>query len=103
MKWAGPSPVELNQSSRRSIAWLEMYAATVCPSALPRTQDVLKWIPPNTLASAISATTAEKLGNERVPGLISDVTEIAVFSPNVAARIYAAEPLTVECPEGYSG
>src|SRR5215469_10069713 len=60
-------------------------------------------MPPNTLASAISAVAAEKLGKERVPGRISDVTENAVFSPNAAARIYAAEPLTVECPDGYSG
>src|SRR4029077_20272626 len=61
-------------------------------------------MPPNTLASAISATTAEKLGNDRVvPGRISDVIETAVLSPNSAARMYAAEQLTVEWPDGYSG
>jgi hypothetical protein len=32
----------LDQSFKRCIAWLETYAATVCPSALPRTQDVRK-------------------------------------------------------------
>src|SRR5579864_2099369 len=60
-------------------------------------------MPPNTRASAISATTAEKLGKDRVPGRISDVTLNGVSSPNIPARIYAAEPLTVECPDGYSG
>src|SRR5438309_2311925 len=60
-------------------------------------------MPPNTLASAISATAAEKLAKDRVPGRISDMTENAVLSPNAAARTYAAEPLTVECPDGYSG
>jgi len=53
-------------------------------------------MPPNTLASAISATAAEKLGKDRVPGRISDITENAVLSPNAAARTYAAEPLTVD-------
>ena len=60
-------------------------------------------MPPKTLASAISATTAEKLGKLRVPDLTSDVTVRAVLSPNLAANMYAAAPLTVECPEGYSG
>src|SRR5215472_9116132 len=60
-------------------------------------------MPPNTLASAISATTAERLGNDRVPGRTSDVTETGVLSSNAAAKMYAAEPLTVEWPEGYSG
>ena len=60
-------------------------------------------MPPNTRASAISATAAEKLGNVRVPGRTSEVTVNGVLSPNVAPRINAAAPLTVECPEGYSG
>src|ERR1700686_293029 len=60
-------------------------------------------MPPNTLASAISATAPEKLEKDRVPGRMSDVTEKAVFSPNAADRIYAAAPLTVEWPDGYSG
>jgi hypothetical protein len=60
-------------------------------------------MPPKTRASAISATTAEKLGKLRVPDLISEVTVTAVLSPNLAANMYAAAPLTVECPEGYSG
>ena len=38
----GPSLGSLNQSSKRRITWLEAYAATVCPSALPRRQDTLK-------------------------------------------------------------
>ena len=60
-------------------------------------------MPPNTRASAISATAAEKLGNARVPGRTSEVTVNGVLSPNVALRINAAAPLTVEWPEGYSG
>src|SRR5215472_9999940 len=61
-------------------------------------------MPPKTLASAISAVAAEKFGKERVvPGRVSEVAVIGVCSPKAAARIYAAEPLTVECPEGYSG
>src|SRR6266850_7976707 len=60
-------------------------------------------MPPKTRASAISATAAEKLGNARVPGRISDVTVNGVSSPNSAARTKAAEPLTVEWPDGYSG
>jgi Peptidase family M28 len=60
-------------------------------------------MPPNTRASAISSTTAEKLGKDLVPDRTSDVTENAVLSPKIAARIYAAEPLTVEWPDGYSG
>src|SRR5260370_36084660 len=61
-------------------------------------------MPPKTRALAISATASEKLANERVfPGVVSEVTLNAVFSPNAAARMKAAEPLTVEWPEGYSG
>jgi hypothetical protein len=60
-------------------------------------------MPPNTRASAISATAAEKLGNDRVPDLTSDVTVKAVLSPNFLANMKAAAPLTVEWPEGYSG
>ena len=43
LHFSGPAlhPV-IDQSSRRCIAWVETYAATVWPSALPRTQDVLK-------------------------------------------------------------
>src|SRR6266436_7473660 len=63
-------------------------------------------MPPKTRALAISATASEKLANERnFPGVgfVSESTVNAVFSPNAAARINAAEPLTVEWPEGYSG
>ena len=60
-------------------------------------------MPPKTRALAISATASEKLTNERVPGRTSEVTLNAVFSPNAAARMNAAEPLTVEWPDGYSG
>src|SRR6266404_1703561 len=63
-------------------------------------------MPPKTRALAISATASEKLANERnFPGVgfVSEVTLNAAFSPNAAARINAAEPLTVECPDGYSG
>src|ERR1700722_2469173 len=60
-------------------------------------------MPPNTPASAISATPAEKLGNARVPGRTSEVTVNGVSSPNAAASTKAAAPLTVEWPEGYSG
>src|SRR4029077_8234255 len=60
-------------------------------------------MPPKTRASAISATASEKLENVRVPGRTSEVTLNAVFSPNAAARMNAAEPLTVEWPDGYSG
>src|SRR5262252_6230052 len=61
-------------------------------------------MPPKTLASAISAVAAEKLGKERVvPGRISEVNVIGVLSPKMAASIDAAEPLTVEWPDGYSG
>ena len=60
-------------------------------------------MPPNTRASAISATAAEKLANDRVPGRSSDVKVKGELSPNMAARIDAAEPLTVEWPDGYSG
>src|SRR6476619_3340296 len=62
-----------------------------------------KWIPAKTLASAISATAAEKLGKARVPGRTSDVTVNGVASPNSAVRMEAAAPLTVEWPDGYSG
>src|SRR3954465_6082381 len=60
-------------------------------------------MPPNTRASAISATAAEKLANDRVPARSSDVKVKGELSPNMAARIDAAEPLTVEWPDGYSG
>src|SRR5215831_8558465 len=61
-------------------------------------------MPPKTLASAISSVAAEKLGKERVvPGRISEVSVNGVLSPNAAARIDAAAPLTVEWPDGYSG
>ena len=60
-------------------------------------------MPPNTRASAISATTDEKLANERVPGLTSEVTLNDVLSPNLLVSTNAAAPLTVEWPEGYSG
>ena len=60
-------------------------------------------MPPNTRALAISATASEKLENVRVPGRASEVTLNAVFSPNAAARMNAAEPLNVEWPDGYSG
>src|SRR5260370_12734551 len=63
-------------------------------------------MPPNTRALAISATACEKLANERIFagfGFVSESTVKAVFSPNAAARMNAADPLTVEWPEGYSG
>src|ERR1700675_2673987 len=60
-------------------------------------------MPPNTRASAISATVAEKLGKFRVPVQTSDVTLNGVLSPKAVARIYDAAPLTVEWPDGYSG
>src|SRR5258705_1174172 len=60
-------------------------------------------MPRNPLASAIPDTPAEKLEKDRVTARIADVTVNAVLSPNMAARMYAAEPLTVECPDGYSG
>src|SRR6266550_737212 len=60
-------------------------------------------MPPKTRASAISATAFAKLENARVPGRASEVTLNAAFSPNAAARMNAAEPLTVEWPDGYSG
>ena len=60
-------------------------------------------MPPNTRASAISATAAEKLENDRVPGRTSESIVNGVLSPNIASRINAAAPLTVECPDGYSG
>src|SRR5580704_4028578 len=60
-------------------------------------------MPPNTRALAISATVSEKLENDRVPGRTSEVTVNAVFSPKAAERMNAAEPLTVEWPDGYSG
>src|SRR5260370_9073735 len=63
-------------------------------------------MPPKTRALAISATASEKLANERnFPGFgfVSESTLNVVFSPNAAPRMKAAEPLTVEWPEGYSG
>src|SRR5258708_38606827 len=60
-------------------------------------------MPPTTRALATSATASEKLENVRVPGRTSEVTLNAVSSPNAAARTNAAEPLTVEWPDGYSG
>src|ERR1700739_310409 len=60
-------------------------------------------MPPKTRASAISAVAAEKLGTDRVPGRTSEVTVNGVSSPNTAASTKAAEPLTVEWPDGYSG
>src|ERR1700675_2562618 len=60
-------------------------------------------MPPKTRASAISATAAEKLGNDRVPGRTSEMTVNGVSSPNAAPSTHAADPLTVEWPEGYSG
>src|ERR1700729_2628250 len=58
---------------------------------------------PNTLAWAISATADGKLGKNCVPDRISDVTLNGGMSSNMAARMYAAEPLTPECPDGGSG
>src|SRR6266700_1525211 len=60
-------------------------------------------MPPKTRASTISAIASEKLANERVPGRISEVRLKAVFSPNSAERMNAADPLYVECADGYSG
>src|SRR5260221_6561511 len=60
-------------------------------------------MPPKTRASATSDVAAEKLANVRVPGRTSDVVLNAVPSPNSSARMNAAAPLTVECPDGYSG
>jgi hypothetical protein len=62
------------------------------PQHTARTHDFLKWIPPNTRA-LISANAAEKLGNDRAPGLTSDVTVNGVSSPNARARTNAAAPL----------
>src|SRR5271165_6720965 len=70
---------------------------------LPRTQEVRKWMPPKTRASAISATALEKLENERVPGRDSEVTVKEVLSPKMEAKMNAAEPLIEEWAEGYSG
>src|ERR1043166_8538004 len=60
-------------------------------------------MPPNTRASAISDVAPVKLKKLRVPGRTSDVVLNAVSSPNSLASMYAAAPLTVEWPEGYSG
>src|SRR5436190_17662037 len=60
-------------------------------------------MPPKTRASAISATADVKLGNARVPDRTSDVTVNCVSLPNSADKTKAAEPLTVEWPDGYSG
>ena len=61
-------------------------------------------MPPKTRASTISAIASEKLANERVPGRISEVRLKAVFSPNCAETgNNAADPLYVECADGYSG
>src|ERR1700756_550541 len=61
-------------------------------------------MPPKTRALAISVVASVKLANERIfPGSVSESILNAVFCPNAAARINAAEPLTVECPDGYSG
>src|ERR1700724_697220 len=85
------------------MACLAPTPATFLPSVLPRTQEVRKWIPPKTRASAISETAPEKLENERVPGRDSEVTVKEVLSPNLEARMNAAEPLIAACAEGYSG
>src|SRR5580658_10875232 len=77
--------------------------ATFLPSVLPRSQEVRKWMPPKTRASAISETALEKLENERVPGRDSEVTVKAVLSPKREARTNAAEPLIEAWAEGYSG
>jgi len=45
-------------------------------------------MPPNTRASAIASIAAEKLRKDLVPDRTSDVTENAVLSPKIAARIY---------------
>ena len=66
-------------------------------------QEVRKWMPPKTRASAISAAAAEKLANDRVPGRTSESTLKAVYSPNTDARMKAAAPLALECADGYSG
>src|SRR6202051_2281035 len=60
-------------------------------------------MPPNTRALAISFTATVKLVKARVPGRTSDVTLKCAFSPNSADSTNAADPLTVECPDGYSG
>src|ERR1700680_4796912 len=85
------------------MACLATKFATFLPSVLPRLQEVRKWIPPKTRASAISETAPEKLENERVPGRDSEVTVKEVLSPNLEARMNAAEPLIAAWAEGYSG
>src|SRR6516162_9583473 len=60
-------------------------------------------MPPNTRASAISATALEKLEKERVPGRDSEVTVKEMLSPKMKARTNAAEPLIEAWAEGYSG
>src|SRR5580693_7459522 len=74
------------------------------PSAVPSTQAVRKWMPPNTRAFLISSKAAEKLVNLRVtPGMAFEPTLRDVSSPNVCDRICVAAALTQECAEGYSG
>ena len=85
------------------MACLATKFATFLPSVLPRSQEVRKWMPPKTRASAISETALEKLENDRVPGRDSELTVKDVLFPKMEARTNAAEPLIEAWAEGYSG
>src|ERR1700730_6113919 len=85
------------------MACLATKFATFLPSVLPRSQEVRKWMPPKTRASAISETALEKLENDRVPARDSEVTVKDVLSRKMEARTNAAEPLIEAWAEGYSG
>ena len=62
-------------------------------------------MPPKTRALWISASALEKLAKDRgtLPGTSGDSTEKATSSPKNDSSTWAAAPLTVEWPEGYSG
>ena len=61
-------------------------------------------MPAKMRASLTSSSAAVKLVNERItPGILSESTENAVLLPKRCDSTTAAEPLTVEWPDGYSG
>src|SRR5258706_7814264 len=61
-------------------------------------------MPAKMRASLISSRAAEKLRKERTtPGIRSDSDWKRVVWPKNLASTRAAAPLTVECPDGYSG
>ena len=96
-------PARAHSSSER-IECRRTKRATLVPRALPSRHEVRKWIPAKTRASFTSKTAREKLGKDRqTPGTLSESIRKDVLSPKKWASTEAADALTVEWPEAYSG